>query len=61
MRNKSDLRMKKEYKIDWKNRRKWHRDNRAQKFQALGNRRERLRTCAAILIYDRDDNDEEEY
>lgn len=61
MRNKTDLRMKKEYKIDWENRRKWHRNNRAQKFQALGNHRERLQVRASTLIYDKGDKDEEEY
>lgn len=53
MRNKFDLRLKKEYNIDWNNRRKGRRDNRARKFQALGNRRARLQLYALDLIYDK--------
>lgn len=60
MKNKSDLKMKKEYKIDWENRRKWHRDNRAQHFNAKGKHYERLIYRAYYLLSNKEYSDDEE-
>ena len=60
MRNKSDLRVKKDCKITWRKRRKWHQSDRARHFNAKGKHYERLLDRAYHLIFNKEDSDDEE-
>lgn len=60
MRNKSALKMKKECKIAWKHRCKWHKNNRARYFNAKGKHYERLLYRAYDLISNKENSDDEE-
>lgn len=60
MKNKSVLRMKKRCNISWRKTVKWHRDNRAQHFNARRKHYERLLYRAYHLILNNEDSDDEE-
>ena len=52
--------MKKNCNIAWRKTVKWHRDNRAQHFNARGKHYERLLYRAYHLILNNEDSDDEE-